>query len=235
MQDSKGYMWFCTDAGVSRYVGYNFHNYSTENGLSDNTVFGCFEDKKGKIWFRTLSGKLSYFYKDSIYTIEANESIAKEIENGIISSIYVDADDTIWCGINLGKGYFKISPPYKISNFKYVKLNPNHYFLDVDESGYVWGSIIDKHPNPQIKLFIINEYDKKSFVKMNSGLPRLWQSVSCLRTSDGQITVIGDKEIFRLHSAEVFSDFKSSFISIYGDKNKNIWAGVYNKMDIFTH
>src|ERR1041385_5109407 len=50
LQDSKGYMWFATDMGVSRYNGYEFKNLSTENGLPDNTLFGFCEDSKGRIW-----------------------------------------------------------------------------------------------------------------------------------------------------------------------------------------
>ena len=96
MQDSKGYMWFCTDAGVSRYDGYVFHNYSTRNGLGDNTVFGSVEDSKGRIWFRSLSGRLYYYQGDSIYGIGANEKIASLIRNGILSSMYVDPGDTVW-------------------------------------------------------------------------------------------------------------------------------------------
>src|ERR1700739_2211142 len=49
MQDSKGYMWFATDKGVSRFDGYTFHNYSTVDGLADNTIFDCQEDYKGRI------------------------------------------------------------------------------------------------------------------------------------------------------------------------------------------
>lgn len=33
IQDSKGYMWFATDFGVSRFDGYNFTNYNSKDGL----------------------------------------------------------------------------------------------------------------------------------------------------------------------------------------------------------
>ncbi|PCI95286.1 MAG: hypothetical protein COB15_12320, partial [Flavobacteriales bacterium] len=43
-QDSKGYMWFATDAGVSRFNGYEFENFDASDGLTDNTVFLITED-----------------------------------------------------------------------------------------------------------------------------------------------------------------------------------------------
>src|SRR5229473_2041767 len=33
--DSKGFLWFCTNEGVSRFDGYGFVNYGRANGLSD--------------------------------------------------------------------------------------------------------------------------------------------------------------------------------------------------------
>ena len=37
-QDSRGYMWFCTDQGLSRYDGYGFTNYGMDQGLPDRSV-----------------------------------------------------------------------------------------------------------------------------------------------------------------------------------------------------
>ena len=76
LQDSRGYMWFATDRGVSRFNGYEFENFSTKDGLSDNTVFLIFEDFKTRIWYCTYSGRLSYFENDSIHTYKYNDKIA---------------------------------------------------------------------------------------------------------------------------------------------------------------
>ncbi|MDA3779749.1 MAG: hypothetical protein PF487_05970, partial [Bacteroidales bacterium] len=37
-QDSKGYIWFATNMGVSRFDGYEFKNFDVQDGLVDNTV-----------------------------------------------------------------------------------------------------------------------------------------------------------------------------------------------------
>ncbi len=60
-------MWFATDAGVSRFNGYEFENFDYSNGLTDNTVFLITEDHKGRIWFGTFNLKLCYYENDSIY------------------------------------------------------------------------------------------------------------------------------------------------------------------------
>ncbi|HXP52481.1 MAG TPA: histidine kinase [Bacteroidia bacterium] len=109
MQDSKGYMWFATDKGVCRFDGYEFRSFTTSNGLIDNTVFGCYEDFKHRIWFRSFSGKLSYFYNDSIYQLPINDSLSKLIKTSFVSSLSVDTLDNLYMGlINFKKGVIKV-------------------------------------------------------------------------------------------------------------------------------
>lgn len=61
MQDSKGFMWFCTESGVNRYDGRTFEVFTVKDGLANTENFKCMEDRKGRIWFAGYNGKLSYF------------------------------------------------------------------------------------------------------------------------------------------------------------------------------
>ena len=106
-QDSKGYMWFATDAGVSRFNGYEFENFTTKNGLTDNTVFKITEDSKGRIWFAPFNGKVCYYANDTII----EPSFIKENSLGslnYIESFYVDSLGNAWIG-SLYSGIFRIS------------------------------------------------------------------------------------------------------------------------------
>ena len=38
MQDSRGFLWFCSFEGVSRFDGYGFTNFRTEDGLPERHV-----------------------------------------------------------------------------------------------------------------------------------------------------------------------------------------------------
>ncbi len=106
-QDSKGYMWFATDAGVSRFNGYEFENFDANDGLTDNTVFLITEDYKGRIWFGTFNGKLCYFYNDSIYPYKYNKALSsKIIEKRPMCSFEVDSNETVWIGF-FTQGLFK--------------------------------------------------------------------------------------------------------------------------------
>src|SRR3954471_24113475 len=62
VQDSRGFMWFGTSEGLSRFDGTNFKNFFAEPGnstaLPDNTVNHLFEYKPGHLLF-IAGGKLT--------------------------------------------------------------------------------------------------------------------------------------------------------------------------------
>lgn len=78
-QDSKGFIWLCTDAGVYKYNSYDFEHFSTANGLPDNEIFRVYEDKKGRIWFMSLNGKPSFYFNEQLYT-SSNNKLLSEIK-----------------------------------------------------------------------------------------------------------------------------------------------------------
>jgi ligand-binding sensor domain-containing protein len=116
-QDSKGYLWIATDAGVVKYDGYQFKTYTTADGLPDNTVFKIHEDKYGKVWFSTYSGRFAYYVHetDSVYQIEANNKLTSIVKT-LPTDFIFDSSDTLYVSIDR-KGYLKIYPP----NYDIVK------------------------------------------------------------------------------------------------------------------
>ncbi|MES2760700.1 MAG: histidine kinase [Bacteroidota bacterium] len=110
-QDSKGYLWIATDAGVVKYDGYQFKTYTTADGLPDNTVFKIHEDKYGKVWFSTYSGRFAYYVHktDSVYQIKANDQLTKTVKTLPIDFAF-DSKDTLYVSTDR-KGFLKIYPP----------------------------------------------------------------------------------------------------------------------------
>ena len=53
-QDKEGFIWIATEAGLSRFDGQRFTNFSTRDGLPRNDVFRLDEDTKGRIWIYSL-------------------------------------------------------------------------------------------------------------------------------------------------------------------------------------
>jgi hypothetical protein len=61
IQDKHGNLWFgITGEGVYCYDGKLFTQFTTNDGLSSNTVWSVLEDKTGNIWFGTNDGICRY-------------------------------------------------------------------------------------------------------------------------------------------------------------------------------
>ena len=65
-QDKKGFIWFATDNGVVRFDGKDMELFQANAGLTDPVVFEFLEDSKERLWFRTFSGRISYFFSQHI-------------------------------------------------------------------------------------------------------------------------------------------------------------------------
>src|SRR2546428_8399239 len=55
-QDRRGYMWFGTADGVSRFDGYRFVTYTKDDGMESNVVTSITEDQQGRLWIGTTAG-----------------------------------------------------------------------------------------------------------------------------------------------------------------------------------
>src|SRR5260221_3526356 len=61
LRDKAGNLWFgTTGEGVYRYDGKSFTNFTTKDGLNNNTVWSMVEDEAGNIWFGTDDGLCRY-------------------------------------------------------------------------------------------------------------------------------------------------------------------------------
>ena len=60
LQDTQGFMWFCTEDGLNKYDGYKFtiykHDADDVNSLSNNYVWDIYEDHTGVFWIATSNG-----------------------------------------------------------------------------------------------------------------------------------------------------------------------------------
>ncbi|WP_346858907.1 histidine kinase [uncultured Draconibacterium sp.] len=113
LQDSKGFMWFGTDAGVTRFDGNQFVHFNENNGLSGNVVVRIKEDLSGRIWFLNFSGTLNYFYNDIIYNTENAPFLAELETNFFFHNFYEDTDSLIYF-------YNQASEIYVVKNNQYL-------------------------------------------------------------------------------------------------------------------
>ncbi|WP_353570410.1 two-component regulator propeller domain-containing protein [Candidatus Albibeggiatoa sp. nov. BB20] len=152
LQDSQGFLWFCTEDGLNKFDGYNFTIYRTNiddlNSLSSSFVSDVAEDKEGILWMATNTGLNRFDPKTESFTHYFHEpNNPNSISSNDLVNVFIDKRGDLWVStataglnhLNLKTGQF--------THYKHEPNNPNslagnnfkgttHIFED--SHGYLW-------------------------------------------------------------------------------------------------
>ncbi len=237
IQDKKGYIWFATDMGVSRFDGYHFENFDIQKGLPSNTIFEMFEDYKGRIWFSSFSGELSYYYNDTIVQYPYNDKlVAQFIESPLVinGAFFVDTTDKITMGL-YNQGIFEAFPDGKIINkYSENKFNTAHLIVDnKNEKSYIlvfYENKTKKLKNSDITFLGILKDDKllkldnDIIVRERGARPYLIQK------DNGNYIYAHGHYIYEFKDSTLINkrEIKDRVISLKIDKQKKLCVGLRN-------
>jgi len=156
LQDSKGFMWFGTDDGLSRYDGYSFtvyrHDPNDAHGMrhsvSHNRVWSLFEDSSGVLWVGTYGGGLNRFDRDSgrftHYDAEDFQNVTDEPEEfrNVVMAIGEHPAGVLWIA-TYGGGLVQ----FDLDTETFTSYAPDP--ADPRVSGHEWisGLLIDRSGN----------------------------------------------------------------------------------------
>jgi ligand-binding sensor domain-containing protein/two-component sensor histidine kinase len=134
VQDRRGFMWFCTAEGLSRFDGYTFTNYGTAHGLPHHDVTGMVEGPDGALWAGTPAG-LSRFDPSGPGIRQFRKfELPGDRYSQEIRRLYKDGEGVIWVGT--WNGLFRLAK--SASAFERVDLGS-----DAAGSGVINGLIKD--------------------------------------------------------------------------------------------
>ncbi|HTB07481.1 MAG TPA: two-component regulator propeller domain-containing protein [Bacteroidia bacterium] len=237
MQDSKGYMWFGTDHGASRFDGYSFKSFTPSDGLADPMVLECIEDYKGRIWFRSLSGKLSYYFHDSIFRLPVNDSLVKALNNGLILSMVTDTSEILYLSAHGRPSLISIDLKHNYSisvmqlpfNINYIgKCHSNRLLYGDTFLSFVKNKSDTAGCNYLLSSFNINSgktvltksYDWKKITKHT-----YWMHDKAIMLPDNKTAVLLGSVFMVIDSNQILKkySFENSPLNMTADKDGNVW------------
>jgi signal transduction histidine kinase len=128
-QDSRGFLWFCTNVGVSRFDGYQFTSYAMQDGLPNPTITDIIEDDNGIFWLGTNAS--------GVYRFDPRRKAADENSSKpVFDSFTIDDDKNSNAATRFFKtrrgeiylategGLYRLHDEEKEKKFRRVALNP---------------------------------------------------------------------------------------------------------------
>ncbi|MCF8378848.1 MAG: SpoIIE family protein phosphatase [Bacteroidales bacterium] len=230
LQDQNDYVWLGTRAGVSRFDGQEFINFTAEDGLAVNSVRIIFQQKNSNnIWFGHVGGGISFYDGHVFHEFSKGETFTSDITGFVF-----DSDGNFWISSE-GSGAVKIKSIKKTleeSVFEIYKGN--------DLSDRIFG-ILKTSDNKLLFLTdaFVKKYDaeKNVFESFNmDGMPTFFQITSLYEDSKKNLwfgTFHGglykyDAELGSFKIYDIRDGLSSNWISNVGeDRNGNTWVGTW--------
>src|SRR5262245_44723608 len=126
VQDSRGFLWFCTIEGISRFDGYGFRNYGIEAGLPSRYVNDFLETRDGAYWVATNAGLCRFDPRSSSKSVNHGSEehqrfvryrAGESDDPGAAVALFEDHNGTVWFGggvglyqLDLVNGQWELSP-----------------------------------------------------------------------------------------------------------------------------
>ena len=238
-QDSKGYLWIATDAGVVKYDGYQFKTYTTNDGLPDNTVFKIHEDTYGRVWFSTYSGRFAYYVHktDSVYPIKANEKLTSIVKT-LPTDFIFDSKDTLYVSIDR-KGYLKIYPPYYdvVKTYQYAF---NCFFVkQIEDNKFLYGkNYLHAMPSASSIPIIFDDVNDLALTHIDTSTQiKAFGGAVFLSNTNNKIIVSTGKNVFEIKNKQFYYfkrlntkfDTTHSIITTNIDSQNRLWLNTLGK------
>ncbi len=151
-QDSKKYIWFASEAGLSRYDGEYVQNFTMEDGLAANEIFGLYEDSQQRIWMRAFNGKYSYFQNGVVYDETIDPILTEMTSPSWADYIVEDSQQNVY---------------FALSSHGFMVLTQDHEVIKV--KGSRMKKILKKHIETQQLASEVNKLSVTGFQELSDG------------------------------------------------------------------
>ncbi len=241
LQDSRGYMWFTTFAGLNRYDGYKVQTYKNKLGDSssiiENWISSIHQDKKGNLWVGTGKGLNKFNYVDNTFERFTSDKCGIP-EGNYIYSMYTDkkgnflviSDKALFLYNYKNKKFaevvnFKKGPHSALGSIrKLFEDSKGNFFVLTDKGLNIFDyKTFSYHPFLLDNKKVLRDSTYHSIVEDKKG--NIWIG----STSFGVTKLNLSKKLFKVYNNYTTSDGSSnSNACLLVDKQDNLWLGQIN-------
>lgn len=201
-QDSDGFMWFATEAGVYRYDGSQQKAFSIKDGLSGNEVFNIHEDSKGRIWFLTYSGQPNYYLDGKIHNARSDQMISELDNPSYLNGFVEDSHQQLWFS-SYNYGIQKVDTNNEVHKICYNRRDGDeakYRGLWLDNQNNVWGLIKPIKKNASEVGLYINFSCGDTIVSHYRNKTRIEARIQ--KTQGGTVIRVSDQGLLSLKDGE---------------------------------
>jgi ligand-binding sensor domain-containing protein/two-component sensor histidine kinase len=174
VKDSRGFLWFCTAGGLSRFDGYAFTNFSTEQGLPNSNVNDLLETRGGDYWVATAGGLVRFDPKGRpgrraahpsddtpapMFTVVPDDGDQRA---RIITVLREGRDGTIWVGTH--NGLYRLELANGRRSLRPVDVHIPH-----------------EYPEQRFVVDVVDDARGRLWISAHGGLYRRWPDGSAAR------------------------------------------------------
>jgi ligand-binding sensor domain-containing protein/signal transduction histidine kinase len=167
VSDSRGFLWFSTPEGLSRFDGYRFMTYGVDDGLPDAVITALIETRSGDLWIGTPRGLSRIAAGGGGNARFINYRLGPQAAANYVSALVETRSGRIWAGT--AAGLFEWTNPGDFHHREFPGLEGKQISdIKEDRDGDLWIGT-----NLGIYVYGDSGVQKQSFTK-TSGLPGDW-------------------------------------------------------------
>ena len=133
-EDRDGSLWISSEAGLTQYRNGSFRNFTTRDGLPENSIWRVAEDKAGGVWAVTWRSQLFHFDGKAVHAYTCPFTGRPQDVNAMLEDIH----DTLWIGTFHGLFAFDPDRGFRRFDRESGLAGDQVYALALSNRGELW-------------------------------------------------------------------------------------------------